>query len=82
VAEAVEELGYQMVLYSDDPGDYAEPGTKVIETRTLDTISNGGIILLHDGSLQTLYILPQIIQRLKARGFTFVTMDQMLRSDR
>jgi len=48
---------------------------------TLDTISNGGIILLHDGSAQTLVILPQIIQRLKARGFRFVTVDQMLRSD-
>lgn len=79
VAEAVEAEGYKMVLYSDDPGDYADPGTGVIETRTLDTISNGGIILLHDGSAQTLLILPQIIQRLKARGFQFVTVDQMLR---
>ena len=79
VAEAVEAEGYTLVLYSDDPGDYADPGTGVIETRTLDTISNGGIILLHDGSAQTLLILPQIIQRLKARGFQFVTVDQLLR---
>lgn len=79
VSEAAEALGYRIVLYSDDPGDYADPGTQVIETRTLDTISNGGIILLHDGSAQTLLILPQIIQRLKARGFRFVTVDQLLR---
>jgi peptidoglycan/xylan/chitin deacetylase (PgdA/CDA1 family) len=79
VAEAVEALGYKMILYSDDPGDYADPGTGVIEMRTLDTISNGGIILLHDGSAQTLLILPQIIQRLKARGFHFVTVDALLR---
>ena len=79
VAEAAEALGYKMILYSDDPGDYADPGTRIIETRTLDTISDGGIILLHDGSAQTLVILPQIIQRLKARGFRFVTVDQMLR---
>ena len=78
VAESVEALGYKMILYSDDPGDYADPGTGVIETRTLDTISDGGIILLHDGSAQTLLILPQIIQRLKARGFRFVTVDQLL----
>lgn len=82
VAEAVEALGYKMVLYSDDPGDYADPGTRVIETRTLDTISEGGIILLHDGSAQTVVILPQIIQRLKARGFRFVTVDRMLRPGR
>ena len=79
VAEAVEALGYKMILYSDDPGDYADPGTGVIETRTLDTISNGGIILLHDGSAQIPVILPQIIQRLKARGFKFVTVDELLR---
>ncbi len=79
VAESAEALGYKMILYSDDPGDYADPGAQVIETRTLDTISNGGIILLHDGSAQTLQILPQIIQRLKARGFRFVTVDQLLR---
>ena len=78
VAESVEALGYKMILYSDDPGDYADPGTSVIETRTLDTISDGGIILLHDGSAQTLVILTQIIQRLKARGFRFVTVDELL----
>lgn len=78
VAESAEALGYKMILYSDDPGDYADPGTGLIETRTLDTISDGGIILLHDGSAQTLLILPQIIQRLKARGFRFVTVDELL----
>ena len=79
VSEAAEALGYKIILYSDDPGDYADPGTQVIEARTMDTISNGGIILLHDGSAQTLVILPQIIQRLKARGFRFVTVDELLR---
>ena len=80
VARQAEALGYRMILYSDDPGDYAEPGTQLIETRTLDTISDGGIILLHDGSQQTLAILPQLIGRLKARGFRFVTVDQLLRT--
>jgi peptidoglycan/xylan/chitin deacetylase (PgdA/CDA1 family) len=80
VADTVASLGYRMILYSDDPGDYAQPGTQLIETRTLDTIHDGGIILLHDGSPQTLTILPQIIQHLKTRGFHFVTIDQMLPS--
>ena len=71
-------LGYRMILYSDDPGDYAQPGTGLIEARTLDTIGDGGIILLHDGSRQTLTVLPQLIGRLKARGFRFVTVSQLL----
>lgn len=51
----------------------------MIEARTLDTITGGGIILLHDGSAQTLRVLPQTIQRLKARSFRFVTVDELLR---
>jgi peptidoglycan/xylan/chitin deacetylase (PgdA/CDA1 family) len=82
VADTVESLGYRMILYSADPGDYADPGTQLIETRTLDTIRHGGIILLHDGSTQTLTILPQLIQRLKARGFHFVTVDKLLQPKR
>jgi len=78
VADDVAQLGYKMILYTDDPGDYAEPGAQVIEARTLDTIHDGGIILLHDGSIETLTILPQIIQRLKNRGDRFVTVDELL----
>ena len=71
-------LGYTTVLWTDDPGDYASPGTDVILSRTLAKASNGGIILLHDGIQQTIDVLPQIIQILKNRGYKFVTVDQML----
>ena len=78
VADTAASLGYKMILYSDDPGDYLDPGTGVIEDRTLDAINDGGIILLHDGAAQTITILPRIIERLKARGFRFVTIPEML----
>ena len=78
VVRQAQALGYRMILYSDDPGDYADPGTGLIEMRTLDTISDGGIILLHDGSDQTLIILAALISRLKARGFQLVTVSQLL----
>jgi peptidoglycan/xylan/chitin deacetylase (PgdA/CDA1 family) len=35
------------------------------------------VILLHDGVAQTIEALPIIIDTLRARGFTFVTVDQM-----
>jgi peptidoglycan/xylan/chitin deacetylase (PgdA/CDA1 family) len=78
VAETAESLGYTTVLWTDDPGDYASPGTDVILSRTLDKATPGGIILLHDGPEQTLEALPQIIQILRERGFQFVTIDQMI----
>jgi len=67
------------VFWTDDPGDYASPGTNIIEDRTLRRIDNGGIILIHDGVEQTIQVLPQIIESLKKRGFRFQTVDEMAR---
>jgi peptidoglycan/xylan/chitin deacetylase (PgdA/CDA1 family) len=80
VAETAEAEGYVMVLWTDDPGDYASPGEKVIETRTLDSISNGGIILIHDGVQETVDVLPRIIEYLKAKGFQLVTIDELMKN--
>lgn len=66
------------VLWTDDPSDYARPGTITIARRTLDTVDNGAIILLHDGVQQTLDALPHIIDNLQRRGFGFETVDEML----
>lgn len=68
------------VLWTDDPGDYANPGDNVIEQRTLARLSNGGIILLHDGVQQTLDVLPQIIAYAKKNGYRFVTCSELQRS--
>ena len=82
VARISNKLGYTMVLWTDDPGDYASPGQGVIDRRTLDRISDGGIILIHDGVQETINLLPRLIQELKARGFTFVTIDEWLKPRR
>jgi peptidoglycan/xylan/chitin deacetylase (PgdA/CDA1 family) len=71
-------LGYTTVLWTDDPGDYASPGDKVIKSRLLDRISNGGIVLIHDGVQQTVDVLPGILGYLKSRGYKFVTVDEMM----
>lgn len=78
VAETAELLQYTTVLWTDDPGDYASPGDHVIEERTLKTLSNGGIILLHDGIQETVEVLPQILAYLKQQGYQLVTVDQMM----
>ncbi len=78
VAEAAASLGYTLVLWTDDPGDYASPGAQVILDRTLNKATNGGIILIHDGIEQTVEILPQLIETLQKQGYQFVTVDEML----
>lgn len=77
VITAAMDSGLTTVLWTDDPGDYASPGDKVIKTRVLDRIGNGGIILLHDGVQQTVDVLPQIIESLQKRGFKFQTAEEM-----
>ncbi len=70
--------GLTTVLWTDDPGDYAKPGDKVIEDRVLERIDNGGIVLIHDGIQQTIDVLPQIIEQLRRRGFKFQTVAEMM----
>ena len=69
--------GYVTTLWTDDPGDYADPGANVILTRTVDRLEDGAILLLHDGVPETIQILPQIIAEARRRGYQFVTLSQL-----
>jgi peptidoglycan/xylan/chitin deacetylase (PgdA/CDA1 family) len=65
------------VLWTDDPGDYTNPGDKVLLETETASISPGGIILLHDGSQDTIDTLAEFINSCKQRGFRFVTLDEL-----
>ena len=82
VATTSEALGYTIVLWTDDPGDYANPGDQVILRRTLKLASKGGIILIHDGVQETINILPQLIATLRKQGYQFVTVEDMMNGRR
>lgn len=77
VIKAATECNLTTVLWTDDPGDYADPGTQVLAKRTLSKLSNGGIILLHDGGPDTLKLVPQLVSYARKKGFQFVTIDQL-----
>jgi len=79
VAMDAEALGYTTVLWTDDPGDFKRPGEKLLEQRTVSHVSPGAVILLHDGIKQTIDVLPQIIESIRAQGYQFVTVDQLIR---
>lgn len=78
VAEVAEALGYWIVLWTDDPGDYAKPPEKELRQKLFSRLGNGGIILLHDGIAETLDLLPDLIGYLKSHGYELVTIDDML----
>lgn len=78
VIRAAQEEGLTTVLWTDDPGDFANPGEAIVLDRTLKKLRNGGVVLLHDGSPNTVNILRELIHEARERGFTFVSPQQMV----
>ncbi|MFF7467587.1 polysaccharide deacetylase family protein [Streptomyces sp. NPDC008092] len=72
------ELGLSEVLWSVTAKDYMTTDSALIEKRVLDQASRDGIILLHDLYKGTVPAVPGIIDALKARGYVFVTVPQLL----
>jgi peptidoglycan/xylan/chitin deacetylase (PgdA/CDA1 family) len=77
----VRSLKMTSVLWDVDPQDWRYPGTGSI-VQTIRSQSHGGsIIVEHDGGGprgQTLAALPQYVATLKARGYKFVTVSELL----
>jgi cellulose synthase/poly-beta-1,6-N-acetylglucosamine synthase-like glycosyltransferase/peptidoglycan/xylan/chitin deacetylase (PgdA/CDA1 family) len=73
-------LGMQPVGWNVDSLDWTRPGVaRIIDNATSSTAAEQ-VILLHDGGgdrSQTIAALPGIIERLRARGYEFVTPDQL-----
>lgn len=84
VLKVVKAKGYVMVNWTSAAKDFiggfghekAVP-PDVITQRVLNEADDGGIILIHDAP-DTAQALPSIIDKLKARGFRFVTISEML----
>ena len=70
-----------MVLWTVDTNDYRLPGVSGIVKQVLTGAKPGAIILLHDAGgnrAETVAALPKIVARLRARGYKFVTVPQLL----
>jgi peptidoglycan-N-acetylglucosamine deacetylase len=73
--------GMNTIEWDVDPTDWSTPGTNVIYSRVIAQTRPGSIILMHDGGGprgQTLAALPRIIATLRARGYKFDTVPQLL----
>ncbi|WP_405791719.1 polysaccharide deacetylase family protein [Streptomyces sp. NBC_01506] len=77
VTDISRELGLSQVLWSATAKDYSTTDSDLIERRIVDDASADGIILLHDIYDGTVPAVPGIIEQLKKRGYTFVTVPQL-----
>ena len=72
-------LGYVVVSWTVGAKDYdKDTSAAFIQERVLDRTAPGAIILLHQDTPATVAALPAIIDGLRAQGFKFVTVSQML----
>ena len=73
-----------MVLWSVDTDDYLRPGVDTIVARALAAAKPGAIILMHDAGgtrTQTIAALPELVHALRARGYTLVSIPQLILDD-
>lgn len=77
VEAASGQLGMKLAMWNVDPQDWAGTSAEGIYTRVTQGLGGGDMILLHDGGGdrgQTTAALPGIIDDLKSKGFSFVTL--------
>ena len=73
-------LRLRVALWDVDTRDWSRPGVARIVATANAHARSGAIVLMHDGGGnrdQTIAALPIMIRDLKARGFIFVTLDQL-----
>ncbi len=77
----VRSLGMTTIQWDVDPSDWSLPGTAVIVSRVVDGAHPGAIIIQHFGGgprYETYDALPAEVHDLRARGYKFVTVTQLL----
>lgn len=81
--EMAAKQGYLIVGMQIDPDDWERPGVDEIVNRTVGQAERGegNVILLHDSGgdrTQTVQAIPKIVDALRARGFRFVSLSELL----
>lgn len=66
------------VLWNVDPLDWKTDDAKAVVDRVLSEVQENDIILLHDASDSSVNAAFEIVDRLTAEGYIFVTVDELL----
>jgi len=79
VIEAAEVRGMAVIHWSLDPVDWVEGvSASKVSQRVLKNVKEGDIILLHDLYPQSGQAAATILKELTERGFSFVTVDELI----
>ncbi len=82
--QVAQSLGYTTILWNDDAGDWRS--SRVTPQELTDHLRRFAtapeIVLLHNGELATIEMLPGVAAAFRSAGYRFVTVGQLLRSVR
>lgn len=77
--QTAQSMGYQVVLWTDDTGDWRNFTPQYIEQGVLKNATSPDIVLMHSGKLATVEAIPEIVERFRRAGYTFVTAGDLLK---
>ena len=78
VIETCEKLGLFPIQWSVDSLDWKNLSAKEIESRVVNGVKNGSIVLFHNQGLHTAEALPNVIKSLKNKGYEFVPIGELI----
>lgn len=79
VTRELRALDYNVIYWNINAGDYKRMLPQDQAMRIVNRVQDGSIILLHNGPVDgTLGILPTILAELQKRGYSFVTVTDLL----
>ena len=79
VKDTVRDFGLGILNWSVDPRDWATRDAGAITAMVIDNVRDGDVILLHDMTDSSVEAALEIVDRLKAQGFRFVTVSELAR---
>jgi polysaccharide deacetylase family sporulation protein PdaB len=78
VIETVKEMGYYPIQWSLDSLDWKGKTAEEMEARILPKLTYGDILLFHNDTKYTKDALQGIIQKIKDKGYSFVTVGELI----
>ncbi len=79
--QTASELGLYTIQWDVDSLDWKNLSASEITDRVVSRVKNGSIVLFHNQGLHTAEALPQIIKQLKAKGFEFKPIGELIYRD-
>ena len=78
VVNAVKEQGMYCIQWDIDSVDWQDPTPQEMVQKITSKLQSGSIILMHNGAKNTPEALPQIIDTVRAEGYEFVPISELV----